>query len=112
MVLSQLSTNNQNTNNSSNNLDAGANKNNLLADNLNNFIAQNYQISPQIKHILQDVGLSERTYKTCYSNSFQQLVHQENLDQLQQLGTRQQLGWMTRDNTHLNVSLDGRVTHK
>ena len=25
---------------------------------------------------------------------------------------KQQLGWMTRDNTHLNVSLDGRVTHK
>ena len=24
----------------------------------------------------------------------------------------QQVGWMTRDNTHLNVSLDGRVTHK
>jgi hypothetical protein len=24
----------------------------------------------------------------------------------------QQVGWMTRDNSHLNVSLDGRVTHK
>lgn len=24
----------------------------------------------------------------------------------------QQVGWMTRDSTHLNVSLDGRVTHK
>jgi hypothetical protein len=25
---------------------------------------------------------------------------------------KKQLGWMTRDNTHLNVSLNGRVTHK
>jgi hypothetical protein len=25
---------------------------------------------------------------------------------------QQQVGWMTRDNTHLNVSLKGRVTHK
>ena len=25
---------------------------------------------------------------------------------------KQQLGWMTRDNSHLNVSLDGEVTHK
>lgn len=25
---------------------------------------------------------------------------------------KKQVGWMTRDNTHLNVSLDGRVTHK
>jgi hypothetical protein len=25
---------------------------------------------------------------------------------------KQQVGWMTRDNSHLNVSLDGRVTHK
>ncbi len=24
----------------------------------------------------------------------------------------QQVGWMTKDNSHLNVSLDGRVTHK
>ncbi len=31
--------------------------------------------------------------------------------QLSEQGKRQ-LGWMTRDNTHLNVSLDGRVTHK
>ena len=25
---------------------------------------------------------------------------------------KQQLGWMTRDNKHLNVSMDGRVTHR
>lgn len=31
--------------------------------------------------------------------------------QLSDRGVKQ-LGWMTRDNTHLNVSLDGRVTHK
>lgn len=31
--------------------------------------------------------------------------------QLSKQGIRQ-VGWMTRDNSHLNVSLDGRVTHK
>ncbi|WP_217990190.1 polymorphic toxin type 17 domain-containing protein [Pseudomonas indica] len=25
---------------------------------------------------------------------------------------RSQLGWATRDGSHLNVSLDGKITHK
>ncbi len=79
-VLSQLNVNN--------NLDAGTNKNNsLAASNSNDFITQNYNLSPQINLILRDTGLSAKTYKTCYGNPFQQLIHQENLDQLQQLGT-------------------------
>jgi len=31
--------------------------------------------------------------------------------QLSDLG-KKQLGWATRDGSHLNVSLDGRITHR
>lgn len=57
------------------------------ASNNSNFITQSYKISPEINHILQDTGLNPVDYTNCYGNPFQQLIHQENLDQLQQLDT-------------------------
>jgi hypothetical protein len=56
-------------------------------DRENNFITQSYKITPQVENILHDAGLSRKAYAKCYGNPFQQLIHQENLDQLQQLGT-------------------------
>ena len=71
-VLNQLTSDSNNTNN--------------LNTDTKNFINQDYKITPQAKNILQDTGLNSTDYASCYGNQFQQLLHQENLDQLQQLG--------------------------
>ena len=62
------------------------NTNNLNTD-AHNFINQDYKITSQAKNILQDTGLNPTDYASCYGNQFQQLLHQENLDQLQQLSS-------------------------
>ena len=51
------------------------------------FTTQNYSLSLEVNHVLRDTGLDHTDYTNCYGNPFQQLIHQENLDQLQQLGT-------------------------
>jgi hypothetical protein len=85
-VLNQLSINN-NLGVSSSNTSNNSNSNSTNSSGNNNFITQSYNISPEINYVLQDTGLNHIDYTSCYGNPVQQLLHQENLDQLQQLGT-------------------------
>jgi len=41
---------------------------------------------------------------------FDKEKEQRRLQEVQLIGD--QLGWTTRDGSHLNISLDGRITHK